>query len=37
MKFNNPHAVTRIHTSVVLAVIYIWEIKHLLELLFSGK
>jgi hypothetical protein len=29
--------ISRIHTTVVMAKIYIWEIKHLLGLLFSGK
>ncbi len=35
--FINPRAINRLHTTVILAVIYLWEIKHLLEMLFSGK
>ncbi len=29
--------ISRIHTTLVMAMIYIWEIKHLLGLLFSSK
>lgn len=29
--------ISRIHTTLVMAIIYVWEIKHLLGLLFSGK
>jgi hypothetical protein len=35
---SSQNAVSRVHTTVVMGIIYIWEIKHLLELLlFSGK
>lgn len=38
MNPRTPSIITRWHTSVILAVIYLWEIKHLLmALLFSSK